>query len=516
MSSATPRDPSDPFASQQHASSSGREGLVFLFFTLASLSSGLLLYAADEPLNAWPVLFVALLPWLAVSCAGTSRSRAIWYASVTGLTYAVGLASTAKLPLLLSAPLVLFYGGAWSLVGLARHAATAAPPLVRALSTTGVVVALEWIKYELLNPWGTAPCFCAPARALSVVRSGACVHRASGLVPLLSRSRKRCRSSSSRSLGSPSRHEPVRGLVTALLASVAAMFAPSLVASVQASNDASTKTLRVAAVGWGEQDANERFDDDNFRELIEPRVTEATQRLACVVVFPETSLLIRNATALIEQLTEIARAHEVVLVVGYFDTRKGTNNAAIVGPQGPLSSTYQKTHLIFGMESYTGGDGSIVQAHVDGVRVGVLICQDDNFTDLSRAHGRAGTQLMLIPSNDWRPIRHLHESNSAFRPVENGYSMVRAVSTGVSASVSYRGERIGAIDHIRDEMALLVVDVPIPERAGTLFSQIGNWVVLPALGFIGLLIRWRNAGSRCMSRAVSTPLTSGDKPDGKA
>ena len=123
---------------------------------------------------------------------------------------------------------------------------------------------------------------------------------------------------------------------------------------------------------------------------------------------------------------------------------------------------------------------------------------------------RRRTQLLVVPTNDWRQVKDYHLENSLFRAVENGDGVVRAASNGVSAIVSPRGEVLAARDHLRDGPGVIVADVPL-RRGGTLYSFAGDgFVAVAALGLAaGLALTWRarrraaRASSKAGSKAAS-------------
>ena len=154
--------------------------------------------------------------------------------------------------------------------------------------------------------------------------------------------------------------------------------------------------------------------------------------------------------------------------------------------RGSCRLDYEKTHLIALVEGYKKGSGALQSCPVGGgPRVGLMICQDDNFTDLARGYGRAGAALLAVPTNDWKQVKDFHLENSIFRAVENGYAVVRAASNGVSAIVSPRGELLARRDHFRDGPGLILARVAL--RGGpTPYSLAGDWP--PLVGLLLLVV----------------------------
>ncbi|MEU8571086.1 carbon-nitrogen hydrolase family protein [Streptomyces pathocidini] len=107
------------------------------------------------------------------------------------------------------------------------------------------------------------------------------------------------------------------------------------------------------------------------------------------------------------RVAEIAAEHRLAIAYGYPERAGDTlhNSAQLIGADGSRLANYRKTHLFgeFETGSFTPGDTPVVQADLDGVRVGLLICYDVEFPENVRAHALAGTELLLVPTALMRP-----------------------------------------------------------------------------------------------------------------
>ncbi|NBM20413.1 carbon-nitrogen hydrolase family protein [Streptomyces sp. GC420] len=120
-------------------------------------------------------------------------------------------------------------------------------------------------------------------------------------------------------------------------------------------------------------------------------------------------------------VAEIAERHGIAVLYGYPE-RAGErvfNSARLVG-RG-TSAGYRKTHLYgcFERESFTPGDNPVVQAELDGLRIGIMICYDVEFPENVRAHALAGTDLLLVPTAQMHPYQFVAESLVPVRAFEN-------------------------------------------------------------------------------------------------
>jgi apolipoprotein N-acyltransferase len=89
-----------------------------------------------------------------------------------------------------------------------------------------------------------------------------------------------------------------------------------------------------------------------------------------------------------------------------------------------------------------------VPLSIDKGKIGVLICFEGIFPELSRSYVRAGSRLLVNITNDaWygrssAPYQHL--SMTVFRAVENRVPLVRAANTGITAIIDCKGRIISS------------------------------------------------------------------------
>jgi apolipoprotein N-acyltransferase len=261
--------------------------------------------------------------------------------------------------------------------------------------------------------------------------------------------------------------------------SLAGVLAIVILADAVMLSGKSSGQLKVAAIGWvmtpeeGGMGTSGAFD----RLYAEP-VAEAARQGARLIVSPETAFVEhddpdRNPFS---RFAELARRHSVYLAVGYLDTRSQENRAVFIAPSGEIAGRYAKTHLT-PFEHNPIGTGRPTVVTVDGVTVGVMICHDDNYTDISRRYGDLPTGIIVVPTNDWRYVRKAHFQSSIHRAIESRFAVVRAATNGISAIISPTGKRLAVSDHFADGPGLLVADVEVYD-VRTPFSRFGNWFVV--------------------------------------
>ena len=179
------------------------------------------------------------------------------------------------------------------------------------------------------------------------------------------------------------------------------------------------------------------------------------------MVLPEAAFDVGDSGSFDAHWGEISGRNRIYVVVAYHDSQNPGNRLGVYGPDGGRVATYTKTHLVPFAEPYPAGDGAVVQFDVDGVRVGVLICQDDNFSDLWHAHALTGTQLMVVPVFEGPPeVAPYHYRNSLLRTLEEPMALVRAATDGTSAVIAPGARVVAFRNHPTQGTGVVIANVP--------------------------------------------------------
>jgi predicted amidohydrolase len=110
-------------------------------------------------------------------------------------------------------------------------------------------------------------------------------------------------------------------------------------------------------------------------------------------------------------------------------------NSAVVVARGELVGVYRKTHLVPGESLFDKGD-DYPTFEVQGIRFGINICYDTQFTEAALPVAAQGARLLLVPAqnmmrraaaNRWKD---LHHHIRAERARETGMWLVSADVTG--------------------------------------------------------------------------------------
>jgi len=97
------------------------------------------------------------------------------------------------------------------------------------------------------------------------------------------------------------------------------------------------------------------------------------------------------------------------------------NAVQLISADGGRLANYRKTHLFgcFEREHFAEGGRPVVQAELNGLTVGLMICYDVEFPENVRAHALAGTDLLVVPTAQMHPFQFVAESMIPVRAFEN-------------------------------------------------------------------------------------------------
>ena len=273
-----------------------------------------------------------------------------------------------------------------------------------------------------------------------------------------------------------------------------------------------------------------------------PRIrVNASERLSAglgrlhpdLVVWGESSIAsdLRKDPRLLARLKALSAANGAQILANQDSQSPAgkTKVAVLVGPHG-IVATYTKTRLVpFGeyipfrqqlgwltkisraapTNMIPGSGAKMIQMTArNGQRIpiGVLICFESAFPDMSRVVARRGAQLIVYQTSDstfqgsWAPAQHA--SLGALRAAETGRPVVQAALTGVSAAYDAQGRLLASMSTA--QRGRLTVRVGLePGTALTAFDRYGDVVPWTAIG-IALLAAV--AGFRTWRRRVRIML----------
>jgi apolipoprotein N-acyltransferase len=292
--------------------------------------------------------------------------------------------------------------------------------------------------------------------------------------------------------------------------------APTVRITGLAPNRAASDALVKAKLAPGTRSAaqraelRERYLTPRLDDLI-ARTHRAAQAGARIVVWAEASAyeFVEDKDAVIEQARSVARTEGIYLQIGVLwmlPTQRHPFNeirAIMFDPSGATVWDYLKTTEPLG-DGNLRGPGIVPTVDTPYGRLATVICFDASFPDLVRQAGRAGTDILLVPSSDWAPVTDALNQQVVLRAVENGMSVVRPVRQGTSVAVDHQGRILGQnaswyrADPVTTEQTLTVA---VPVRGArtpyALFAgDVLGWLSIAGLLWAATLVIVRRRAAR--------------------
>jgi apolipoprotein N-acyltransferase len=232
-----------------------------------------------------------------------------------------------------------------------------------------------------------------------------------------------------------------------------------------------------------------------FRARMTPvyeRYLQATLREADagaqIVVWPEVAVegYREDLDAVLVRARDIARQKGIYLAVGLNvlvpgPSSEGENRLVIIDPRGEVVINQRK----YGCMAPNMYDYEIPTVDTPYGRLAGVICCDLDYPYVVRQLSRKGVDILLVPSFEPTVEEIIaHSQMAPFRGVENGISIFRLTSQGISQAFDPYGRTIGSMDATRADERVLVVQLP-NHRVPTVYSAVGDlfgW--LAVAGFV--------------------------------
>ncbi len=456
-----------------------------------------MLYAlAMPPLAAWPLAFCCLVPLLhalrgrgvraRIACGAIAGAVAGWGTSL--VPTAVGLASFFDRPLAFGVAAAIAINGSVGGAAFALFAALAGDPVRGRASLAPWRVGAAFAVCEIARsqlftglPWLLLAHALAPVPALAqlaawigVVGVGLALAVANGAVALLAR-------------------RDARGAAALCLAPLALAFAsadrfapavaigdPGSIARAEPGAAARAGAIRVALVQAGTR-ADSLRDATGVAARIDRLVAVTRSALpADLVVWPENAISVAlpaNESLVRDAVATLAPRPALLFGAPAYDPASPTrifNSVLLWDANGVALGRSDKTQLLpftefvprffaaFGVRGgHTAAGASIAPLPWRDTKLGILICYELLFPDLSRALIRQGADVLVNPSNDaWfedsaGPAQMA--AAAVLRAIATRRPLLRATPTGITVAIDARGRVVGQL--ARGTSGALVVDV---------------------------------------------------------
>lgn len=232
------------------------------------------------------------------------------------------------------------------------------------------------------------------------------------------------------------------------------------------------------------------------------RIKSLAAQGAEFVLLPEmTALLPEPASAKIDAMfQQTARdAHVQVLVGVLHITDHGIyNEARLYSASGDIETVYRKHHLVPTWEARSSPGSEISVLPQPAGRIGIQICYDLDFPELSRRYAHHEVGLILAPAWDMGVDvdARWHGHLALMRAVEDGFTLVRDAKLGLLTASDDRGRILAEQPtHPDGNFTTLLATVPV-RYDSTLYQQWGDWFAwLDLAALAALLAFWLSKGN---------------------
>jgi len=274
-----------------------------------------------------------------------------------------------------------------------------------------------------------------------------------------------------------------------------------LVTLAGAPSDAST--IRVAAVQHGFTKAGhmDLLETQAQRlQILSEQTRIAAGQGAQLVVWPELGLGFDPQVEHTAELKSLAMETNTYILIGHGvgrDASKWRNEAVMLTPFGEFLAVYGKTHATSPTEPPIITSGTFPVYDTSLGPLATLICNDINYTDVSRTLTRNGARLIAMPALEATSVPGWEQrSQVVLRAVENRVAFVKADSAGLGMIVDPYGRIVA--QKTSTEPYALVADVPLG-TGNTLYAKfLGDWmswVGLAGVVFFNVAINKKQKGA---------------------
>ncbi|CAG8763162.1 4369_t:CDS:2, partial [Rhizophagus irregularis] len=209
-----------------------------------------------------------------------------------------------------------------------------------------------------------------------------------------------------------------------------------------------------------------------------------------------------DLNSLYESIRNISISYNVYIGFTYLDATNHPNTTiynkqVVINNKGDVVIDYKKSNLVpFVEASITKGKDKLqtFQSEDFGI-IGSAICFDFNFPKLIGQAPSKKVNLMLDSSDTWgkyRPVGPLHARMNSIRSIENGFTIFRCNSDGVSGIWNQYGQPLHSIPTVNTNTTTFQVPINVVKnRVKTVYSVFGEtfgWICVGGIGIYLIVI----------------------------
>ena len=209
--------------------------------------------------------------------------------------------------------------------------------------------------------------------------------------------------------------------------------------------------------------------------------------------------------AVLLQAQEIARQAGIYLAVGLNvidsnSSSEGENRLVIIDPRGEVVVNQLK----YGCMAFNMYDFEIPTVDTPYGKLAAAICCDLDFPYVIRQVSQKGVDILLNPAFEPTAENILaHSQMVSFRAIENGLSIFRSTSMGLSSAIDPYGRTLGSMDATRVDQRVFVVQLP-NHHVHPVYTVVGDlfgWLI--SVGFV-FIVGWAIFGHRKSQSAAAS------------
>ncbi len=472
-------------------------------YRLAGVVGGLLLAAGQFWGPACLLQLVALVPLMLLVLKDRRIGPAALCGFYMGIAYTIPQMAYLRMPVPVTAILLIWMTLLLTLLCMAIAYFLPKHPIFGPLAVGAVWVILDWVNYTAIPIWGLAQSFARSWTAYPFVIQFISITGISGILLVIGtlsglaayiivyvmqtkfilggivseRSSKRWKNFSKPLLPASPGNSAARVVITIAIIVFVFMIINTIIWIEKPAD-----TLKVAAAGWVFDDRTSELnpnEPDGFEAWFSAPARQAAALGARIFTTGEMGFYIAGHEwdERIAPFANIAKANNLWLIVGYFNVTDDQNRVFFMSPSGEIIHEYTKTYLT-PLEPGRKGTGDLKTIEVGRLTIGAMICQDDNFSKLTRYYGNLKADIVLCPTADWWTIKNAHLQAVRARAIEGNYPIARGAACGISTIISPRGQILAKLDHYNSGPGFIITDVPVRKNK-TLFARFGHG---PGLG----------------------------------
>jgi predicted amidohydrolase len=133
-----------------------------------------------------------------------------------------------------------------------------------------------------------------------------------------------------------------------------------------------------------------------------------------------------------KELSALAKKYKMVVIADVMlqQGSRWSNTAVVYGPEGTVLGGYSKSHVAPGEDNYFDPGNAIEPIETPFGRLGLLICYDINFIELTRCYEMKGADLLL-----WTTMRQGENEEGLYRAGLPARALIHGLPFGVSTYV---------------------------------------------------------------------------------